>query len=109
MTDADTQAAIDALARRVRDRDDAVRTGGDLPDAELFAREFMLSLLGRQWRTPEPKVTPAWKAPRRVGSGLPKGEEAAALVRQAHAKAEAARAAFEAQHRNNHPKDGLPA
>ena len=93
MTDPDTAAAIEALAYRLRNNQDE--------DPDLFALEFMTALRGRGWRPTEAKVLPAWKPGARGDSGLPKGEEAAELVRKAHADAEAARAAFQAKHRGD--------
>jgi hypothetical protein len=109
MTDLDRQAteAVDILARRIRERDAAVRAGdADLPDADVFAREFVLAMLGHGWRVTEAKVHPAWRVPRRPGSGLPAGEEAAKLVRQARADAAAASAQLHARDRNE-PKEAV--
>lgn len=37
MTDSDTTAAIEAMAFRVRQRDEAIRDGEDFADADVFA------------------------------------------------------------------------
>ena len=52
MTDAETTAAIEALAHRVKSRD----AEADRADAEVFALEFMTALRGRGWRPTEAKV-----------------------------------------------------
>ena len=46
MTDLDreTNAAVEALAHRLRERDAAIRDGAEHADAEVFAAEFMLAL-----------------------------------------------------------------
>jgi hypothetical protein len=67
MTDADTTAAVEALAYRLRERDVAMRDGAGHADAEVFAREFVTALRGRGWRPTEARVLPAWKPP--AGSG----------------------------------------
>ena len=87
MTDADTQAAIEALAHRIRNRDAAMNDGEDYADDEVFAREFMTALRGRGWRVTNTAPPPSHEA----GAGLPKREDAVALVaelrkRLAHAE-----------------------
>ena len=64
MTDAETTAAIGALAHRVKARDQAIRDGEDYPDAEPFALEFLAALRGRGWRpTPAKAIAPPVHAP----------------------------------------------
>jgi hypothetical protein len=46
VTDAETSAAIEALAHRVKTRD----AEPERPDAEVFALEFITALRGRGWR-----------------------------------------------------------
>ena len=58
MTDAETTAAIEALEYRVKARDEAIRDGGDYPDAGPFALEFMTVLRGQGWRLTEAKRMP---------------------------------------------------
>lgn len=59
MTDKDTADAIAALAHRLRERDSTIRDGEDVPDAEVFANEFMLALRERGgWRPTPAKVIP---------------------------------------------------
>ena len=73
MTDAETSAAIDALARRLRQRDEAMRDGAeDVADAEPFANEFITALRGRGWRPTPAKVYAAPKPPgARPAASLP--------------------------------------
>lgn len=54
-TDRETQAAINALVYRLRNRGDA--------DDEPFAAEFITALRQRGWRPTEAKPLPAWKRP----------------------------------------------
>jgi hypothetical protein len=58
--DRESRAAVEALVRRLRDRDPGT-------DDEVFAREFVTALRGRGWRPTEARVLPAWKPP--AGSG----------------------------------------
>lgn len=89
MTDAETQAAIDALAYRIRNRDAAVRDGGeDVGDAEPFALEFMTALRGHGWRPTPAKVFSAPK-PAAPGPVAPLKPETAELLRDLHADMEA--------------------
>jgi hypothetical protein len=97
VTDHETSQAIEALASRIRTRD----ADPDRTDADVFALEFLTALRGQGWRPTAAKVIPAWKPGPRADGGLPQGEEAAELVRKAHADAEAARAAFLARHRGD--------
>jgi hypothetical protein len=71
MTDADTTAAVEALAYRLRERDVAMRDGAGHADAEVFAREFVTALRGRGWRPTEARVLPAWKPAAGVSGGEP--------------------------------------
>lgn len=63
MTDADTAAAIESLAYRLRQRDEAMRNGTDAADPEVFALEFLTAMRGKGWRHLEalaaPKPAPA--------------------------------------------------
>jgi hypothetical protein len=70
MTDRETTAAVDALTRRLRDRDPGT-------DDEVFALEFITALRARGWRPTEARVMPAWKHP--AGHGTePTGDYLAA-------------------------------
>lgn len=63
MTDAETSAAVEALAHRLRQRDVAMRDGEDYADAEVFALEIVTMMLGHGWRPigalAAPKPAPA--------------------------------------------------
>ena len=61
MNDHETAAAVDALTRRLRDRDPGT-------DDEVFALEFITALRARGWRPTEARVRPAWKLP--AGHGV---------------------------------------
>jgi hypothetical protein len=50
VTDKETAAAITSLASRVRERDEAMRNGGEFADADVFALEYLTALRGRGWR-----------------------------------------------------------
>lgn len=63
MTDADTTAAIEALAHRMRTRDAAMNDGDDYADADVFALEFITALRGQGWRLTAAKAQAAWKRP----------------------------------------------
>lgn len=97
MTDADTQAAIDALAFRFRTRDAAVRDGADeTEDADLAALEFITALRGHGWRpTPAKAVAPPPHAPAGTAT-VPRDELLADLRADMEARAAASRAAKEA-------------
>ncbi len=70
MTDHETTAAVDALTRRLRDRDPGT-------DDEVFALEFITALRARGWRPTEARVMPAWHRP--AGHGTePTGDYLAA-------------------------------
>jgi hypothetical protein len=71
MTDHETRSAVDALTRRLRNRDP------DDDDDEVFALEFMTALRARGWRPTEARVMPAWHRP--AGHGVePTGDYLAA-------------------------------
>jgi hypothetical protein len=100
MTDADTQAAIDALAHRIRERDEAMRNGGEYADAEIFAAEYLAALRAKAgWRPTPAKV---YAAPKTATPGItpPLKPETADLLADLRAdmeaRAAAARAAKEA-------------
>lgn len=63
MTDVETSAAVEALTHRLRQRDEAMRDGGEYADAEVFALEFITAMRGYGWRHNEalapPKPVPA--------------------------------------------------
>ena len=94
MTDAETSAAIDALAHRLRLRDEAMRDA----DADVFAAEAVTALRGYGWRPTPAKVYPAPK-PAPAGLSARLKPETTELLRDLHAdmdaRAEAARAAKE--------------
>ena len=70
MTDHETTAAVDALTRRLRDRDPGT-------DDEVFALEFITALRARGWRPTEARMMPAWHRP--AGHGTePTGDYLAA-------------------------------
>ena len=56
MTDAETAAAIEALAYRLRLRDAAMNDGEDYADPEVFAAEFLTAMRGYGWRHTEAKA-----------------------------------------------------
>lgn len=89
MTDPETTAAIKALTRRVRDRDEALRDGGEYADPEVFAQEFLAALRGQGWRVTNTAPPPAHEA----GAGLPKGKDAVAAVAEFRARVAAKAAA----------------
>lgn len=97
MTDAETSAAIEALAYRLRQRDAAIHAAeNDIGDAEVFALEFMTALRGRGWR-PTPAKTgglPMHAAP--VPDSPPRDEVLASLRADMEARAARDRAAKEA-------------
>jgi hypothetical protein len=72
MTDTETAAAIEALAHRVKLRDQAIRDSQDFADAEVFAAEFITAMRGYGWRhtearvfaPPKPAVAASGTAPR---------------------------------------------
>ncbi len=61
MTDHETRSAVEALTRRLRDRDPGT-------DDEVFALEFITALRARGWRPTEARVMPAWQRPRGHGA-----------------------------------------
>jgi hypothetical protein len=75
--------ATEALARRLRERDAAVKAeAADVPDAEPFAAEFIAALWGQGWR---PALAPDWRRP---AHGRPPTGEFRAALKQLHAKAD---------------------
>jgi hypothetical protein len=70
MTDADTQAAIDALAHRLRKRDEAIRDGAEYADADPFSLEFITALRAQGWRVTPAKV---YQLPQRADGGTSDG------------------------------------
>lgn len=82
MTDAETAAAVKALAHRLRQRDEAMRNGEEYADAEPFALEYVTAMLGNGWRhldaLAKPKPAPAESEP---GSGSSRRAELLAPVR----------------------------
>lgn len=96
MTDAETAAAIEALAHRLRKRDEAMRNSEDYADAEPFALEFMAALRGRGWRVTNTAPPPAHPD----GAGRPKDPEVAGLVAAVKAEREAKAAAWRAEYRD---------
>ncbi len=91
MTDAETATAVETLTRRLRERDTAMRDGGEYADAEVFAAELMTALRGQGWRVTPAKAQPE---PHEPGAGLPKRADAVELLRKAREDAEAAAAAY---------------
>lgn len=83
MTDAETTAAVESLAHRIRQRDAAMRDGDDHADPEVFALEFVTAMLGHGWRhlaaLAKPKTAPA--AEGEPGSGTSRRAELLAPVR----------------------------
>jgi hypothetical protein len=70
MTDHETRSAVDALTRRLRNRDPGT-------DNEVFALEFITALRARGWRPTEARMMPAWHRP--AGHGTePTGDYLAA-------------------------------
>lgn len=96
MTDAETKAAEDALAHRLRQRDAAIRDGAEYADAEVFAAEFMLALRTKGgWRPVLAKtVNPPAHAPSGTAT-VPREETLRTLRAEMEARAAAARAAKE--------------
>lgn len=86
MTDADTTAAIEALAYRIRERD----ADPERSDADVFALEFMTALRGRGWRPTAAKTEqpPLHAAP--VPDRRSRDEELARVRAEMAARAEAA-------------------
>ena len=58
MTDAETAAATEAIARLVRNRDSAMRDGEDYADPEVFAAECVTVMRGYGWRHNEALAPP---------------------------------------------------
>ena len=96
MTDAETTAAIKALAHRIRERDAAIRDGGDFADPDVFAAEYVAAMRGHGWRPTEAKSSaPPMHAPAGTAS-KPRSEVISDLRADVEARAAAARAAKEA-------------
>jgi hypothetical protein len=97
MTDAETSAAIEALAHRIRERDEAMRNGGEYADAEIFAAEYLAALRAKGgWR---PTAAKAGAPPLHAPAGTatkPRDETLRDLRADMEARAAAARAAKEA-------------
>ena len=79
MTDAETSAATEAIARLVRNRDTAMRDGEDYADPEVFAAECVAAMRGYGWRHNE-ALAPPKPAPVTPGTAS-KREELLAPVR----------------------------
>ena len=96
MTDAETTAAIEAMAYRVRQRDAAMNDGEDYADADVFALEFLTALRGQGWRPTPAKAAalPMHAAP--VPDSPPRDELLASLRADMDARAARDRAAKEA-------------
>lgn len=96
MTDAETSAAIEALAYRLRERDAAMRDGSEYADAEVFAAEYLAALRAKGgWRpTPAKAVTPPAHAPAGTATA-PRDEILRDLRADMEARAAAAREAKE--------------
>lgn len=80
MTDADTAAAIESLAYRLRQRDEAIRNGTEYPDAEPFAQDFLAAMIGKGWRHLEAL------APPRAAAADPDAGRRAELLAEARAR-----------------------
>jgi len=81
--DRETQAAIEALVYRLKNRTDE--------DDEPFAQEYVTALRARGWRPTEARMPWDYRALPHAG-GHPESEEALALVEQARRDLEEARA-----------------
>lgn len=95
MTDSDTNA-IDALAYRIRERDEAIREGREFADADVFALEYMTALRGQGWR---PTAAKSAALPMHAPAGTadkPRSELISSLRADMEARAAAAKAAKEA-------------
>ena len=92
MTDLDreTQAAIEALVYRLKNRADE--------DDEPFAQEYVTALRARGWRPTEARSPWDYRQLPHAG-GHPESEEAVALVEQARRDLEEARARQHARRR----------
>ena len=74
MTDHEVTAAVEAITRRLRDREPGT-------DNEVLAREIIVMLQGRGWRATEAKRPPNWKQPR-PGPGEDTYREGLAAARE---------------------------
>lgn len=63
MTDAEASAAVEALTRSIRDRDQAIRDGEEHADPEVFASECVTAMRGFGWR---PTAARPYTAPKPV-------------------------------------------
>jgi len=88
--DRETQAAIEALVYRLKNRTDE--------DDEPFAQEYVLAMRLRGWRPTEARSPWDYRALPHAG-GHPESEEAVALVEQARRDLEEARARQHARRR----------
>ena len=89
--DRETQAAIEALAYRVRVRDAAIRDGEDYEDPALFAQEFVMIQRHRGWR-PTEACAPWEIRTGPTGSGRPESEEALQQLEEGRRKLDEIRA-----------------
>lgn len=81
MSDAETAAAIESLAYRIRERDAAMQAGEEFADAEPFAAEYLAAMRGRGWR-PVEALRPALK-PTADGGGTKRSEATRAEIEAA--------------------------
>jgi hypothetical protein len=89
-------AAVEALAHRIRQRDNAIHTReSDIGDAEVFALEFITALRGHGWRPTAAKTAPPPLHTAPVPDKRSRDEELAAVRAEMAAKAAAAREAEE--------------
>jgi hypothetical protein len=95
VTDQETAAAIKSLASRIGERDEAMRTGGEFADADVFALEYVTALRGRGWRPTAARTSGLpLHAPPGTASA-PRDETLRGLRAEMEARAAAARAAKE--------------
>jgi hypothetical protein len=66
--DTETQAAIEALVHRLKNREDGT-------DDEPFAMEFIQAMIGRGWRPTEARRSKPWTAPRDGDSPQPQASK----------------------------------
>jgi hypothetical protein len=92
MTDNETAAAIKSLAYRIREREAAIRDGGEFADADVFALDFMTAMRGQGWRPTEAKVFAVPK-PAPPGTLPPLKPETTGLLADLRADVEARAAA----------------
>lgn len=82
MTDAETTAAIEALAYRLRTRDAAMNDGEDYADPEVFAAEYLTAMRGRGWRVTNTAPPPVHDD----GAGLPTRDDVQAVIAEFRAR-----------------------